>query len=40
MPVRCYGHPIIYKATHKAYSKSFSIEDITSEERLEVERTI
>jgi hypothetical protein len=37
MPVRCYGHPIIYKATH---NKKFSIEGITSEERLEVERTV
>jgi hypothetical protein len=40
MPVRCYGHPIIYKATHKTYNKNFSIEGITSEERLEVERTV
>jgi hypothetical protein len=40
MPVLCYGHPIIYKATHKTYNKNFSIEGITSEERLEVERTV
>jgi hypothetical protein len=40
MPVRCYGHPIIYKATHKTYNKNFSIEGITCEERLEVERTV
>jgi hypothetical protein len=40
MPVRCYGHPIIYKATHKTYNKNLSIEGITSEERLEVERTV
>jgi hypothetical protein len=40
MPVRCYGHPIIYKATQKTYNKNFSIEGITSEERLEVERTV
>jgi hypothetical protein len=38
--VRCYGHPIIYKATHKIYNKNFSIESITSEERFEVERTV
>jgi hypothetical protein len=40
MPMRCYGHLIIYKATHKTYNKNFSIEGITSEERLEVERTV
>jgi hypothetical protein len=40
MPVHCYGHPIIYKATHKTYNKNFSIEGITSEEQLEVERTV
>jgi hypothetical protein len=40
MLVGCYGHPIIYKATHKTYNKKFSIEGITSEERLEVERTV
>jgi hypothetical protein len=40
MPVRCYGHPIMYKATHKIYNKNFSIEGITSEERLEIERTV
>jgi hypothetical protein len=39
IPVCCYGHPIIYKATHKTYNKNFSIEGITSEEWLEVERT-
>jgi hypothetical protein len=38
--MRCYGHPIIYKATHKTYNKNFSIEVITFEERLEDERTI
>jgi hypothetical protein len=40
LPVLCYSHPIIYKSTHKTYNKNFSIEVITSEERLEVERTI
>jgi hypothetical protein len=40
IPVRCYGHPIIYKSTHKTYNKNFSIEGITSEERFEVERTV
>jgi hypothetical protein len=40
MPVRCYGHPFIYKATHKTYNKNFSIEGITSEERLGVEHTV
>jgi hypothetical protein len=40
MPVRCYGHLIMYKATHKIYNKNFSIEGITSEERLEIERIV
>jgi hypothetical protein len=39
-PVRCYDHLIIYKVTHKIYHKNFLIEGITSEERLEVERTV